>query len=115
MKNFFARPQGVWERSFPVGSSSPFRGGRKGDPDTKVVWEQSRAARRKFLLYCTPFCLENISLYPFFRAQREESFFIVSLFFLSQFYCAPFCLEKVCVLKIGFPKFSNFQLKVFSS
>ena len=75
-KKFYARPQGVWERSFPVGSSSPFRGRRKGDPDTKVVWEQSRAARRNFFTLLYPFLLRKLFTIPFFfRAQREEKKF----------------------------------------
>ena len=40
-RKFLGLPTRVWEDEFPVGKSSSFRGGRKGDPDTKVVWEKN--------------------------------------------------------------------------
>ena len=56
-----------------------------------------------FLFYCTPFCLESFSLYPFLaRAARRNFFDLI----------APLCcLEKVCVVNFGFQNPRKFQLK----
>jgi len=47
----------------------------------------------KFLLCCTPFCLESFLLYPFVARAAQRKILLC---------CTPFCLEKVCVVKIGF-------------
>ena len=52
MEKNFGRPHRFWEDEFPVGSTSVFRGRRKGDPDTKSGLGKiviARAARRKNL------------------------------------------------------------------
>ena len=38
-KVFFGRPQGVWEREFPVGNSFLLRGTEKKTQTLNVVWE----------------------------------------------------------------------------